>query len=367
MEEIEETEADKYNNIIIVNEDGLDNCLVGFDDEEEPKEVFPPIINYYRYKYKSTKDSDRTKDPKFQEKLNKCINQFKLEESLKSLNLTEEALKSLNINLTKENDNTEKDEDEIEIINKVKSISPFDEFGNIQNWDDINFLWEKIFTQKLGVSPEKYNVLLTEGINNKRENREKMAQIMFETFHVPNLYIAKKLVLPIYSKFKLSGLMIYFGNDTITIAPVFEGFCLHPVETFEIPLYSPFFAPNIIDKCAECIRSFDFDIRKELTNCIYLYGTPSKIQRISEQISHKFYYMYGDSTKTKGISEQFTQIMKGLIPSCYEYVDVSVLPEKGFPIWEGAKNFSNMLSENNWISRNEYEEFGSVVVHRKCF
>ena len=77
--------------------------------------------------------------------------------------------------------------------------------------------------------------------------------------------------------------------------------------------------------------------------------------------------MYGDSKKNQGISEQFTQIIQGLVPSCYEYIRVNLLQENTFPIWEGAINLSNMLHEGDWISKNEYEEMGPVIVNRKCF
>lgn len=202
---------------------------------------------------------------------------------------------------------------------------------------------------------------------NTKENRQKMGEIMFETFHIPKLFIAKKLALPLYSQYYNSGLMIDFGNDIITIAPILEGYYLLPIETYHVPSYSPFFEPNIIEKMSNRIQSYDFDIRKELTRCIYLYGTPSRIQRISDQISHKYYYMYGDSKKDQGISEQFTKIIQGLIPRCYEYVKVIILPENTFPIWEGALQLSNILSKNDWVSKNEYEEMGSVIIRRKCF
>jgi actin-related protein len=328
--------------------------LIGFNYDEKPREVFPPIIDYYKYRYYITKDSDPKNNDKFKEKVEKSLLKFKLEEHLKSLN----------INLPKEDNNNE---EEIK-FEKIKSnCCPFDEYGIIQNWDDMEFIWREIFSKKLGVSPEKHNIILTEGINNTKENRKKMGEIMFETFHTPKLFIAKKLALPLFSQYSKTGLMVDFGNDKITIAPIFEGYCLLPIEIFEIPSHSPFFQPNIIEKVSNIICKYDFDLRKELISCIYLYGTPSRIERISDQLSHKYYYMYGSSKKNPGISEQFTKIIQGLIPSCYEYVNVKILPENTYPYWEGAIQLSNILSESDWISKNEYEEIGSDIINRKCF
>lgn len=339
-------------NIIIVNEDGMNNCFAGFSIDEYPREIFPPIIEYYEYEYIETKDFNPNND-KFKEKLKKSISKLQLEEHLKSLN----------INLTKESKNIS--EDEIK-IRKTRSNYLFDDYGVIKTEDEIQLFWELIFTEKLKVSPEKHNILLTEGINNTKEKREKMAEIMFETFHIPNLFIAKKLPLILYGERTSSGLIIDFGKDIMTMAPILNGYYLPHVESFDIPSNSSFFEPNIAEKCANCIQNFDLNTKKELSS-IYLYGTLSRIERISEQLSHKIYYMYGDSTKIKGISEQFTKIMQGLVPRCYDDFNVVISPEKRYPIWEGALFLSNNLSKSEWISKNEYEEMGPVVVNRKCF
>lgn len=128
MEDNEEMENDNLKDIIVVNEDGFNNCLVGFNYDEKPREVFPPIILHYKYQYYTTKDSDPKNDDKFKEKLEKCLSKFQLKEHLKKLN----------INLPKDDNNI--NEDEIK-IQEVKENYPFDENGIIQNWDD-NFYGE---------------------------------------------------------------------------------------------------------------------------------------------------------------------------------------------------------------------------------
>jgi len=55
--------------------------------------------------------------------------------------------------------------------------------GRISNWDDMEKLWNYSFN-KMGLPEDKSNkrILLTEPANNARENRVKMAKIMFDKF-----------------------------------------------------------------------------------------------------------------------------------------------------------------------------------------
>ena len=67
--------------------------------------------------------------------------------------------------------------------------------GLIENWDNMERMWQRCLFKYLKCEPEDHYVLLTEPPLNTPENREYTAEIMFETFNVPGLYIAVQAVL----------------------------------------------------------------------------------------------------------------------------------------------------------------------------
>ena len=97
------------------------------------------------------------------------------------------------------------------------------ERGIVTNWDDMECLWRYMFSDLLNVSPEEHSLLITEPPLNPRSNREKMTEVMFETFNFPFLYLAVTPLLALYASGRDTGVVVDSGEGVTHTVPVFKG------------------------------------------------------------------------------------------------------------------------------------------------
>jgi len=105
--------------------------------------------------------------------------------------------------------------------------------GIIDNWDNIEKYWQRCLFQYMRCDPQEHYMLLTEPPLNPPENREYTAEIMFETFNVPGLYIGVQAVLALIAsrlakgaERELTGTVIDAGDGVTHVIPVVDGYVI---------------------------------------------------------------------------------------------------------------------------------------------
>merc|ERR1719333_1975301 len=113
----------------------------------------------------------------------------------------------------------------------------------ITNWDDMEKIWAHTFDNELRVVVGDENegdedctgVLLTEAPMNPKENRERMTQIMFETFNVRRFYVAIQAVLSLYASGRTTGVVVDCGDGVSHTVPIYEGYSMpHAIQRINL-------------------------------------------------------------------------------------------------------------------------------------
>jgi len=105
-------------------------------------------------------------------------------------------------------------------------------------------------------------------------------------------------------------------------------------------------ASGVHDTMYQTIMKCDVDIRKDLYANIVLSG---------------------GSTMYDGIAERLTKEIVALAPQTMK-IKVVAPPERKYSVWIGGSILASLSTfQQMWISKEEYDESGPSIVHRKCF
>ncbi|KAG9091320.1 actin [Ceratobasidium sp. UAMH 11750] len=234
------------------------------------------------------------------------------------------------------------------------------EHGIVTNWDDMEKIWHHTFYNELRVAPEEHPVLLTEAPLNPKANREKMTQIMFETFNAPAFYVAIQAVLSLYASGRTTGIVLDSGDgemQTATRSSALEKSYELPDgqvitignERFRAPeaLFQPSFlgqeSAGIHETTYNSIFKCDLDIRRDLYGNVVLSG---------------------GTTMYPGIADRMQKELTSLSPSSMK-VKIVAPPERKYSVWIGGSILASLSTfQNLWCSKQEYDESGPGIVHR---
>ena len=304
------------------------------------------------------------------------------------------------------------------------------EHGTVNDWDAMEKIWHYTFHNDLRVNPKEHPVLLTEAPMNPQSNKQKMAEILFETFDVPAFYVSMQAVLSLYASGRTTGTVIDAGDGVIHIVPIYEGFSVsHAIRRIDL-------AGRDITKYMQTLlrfRGHNFTTSAELEivrdikeRMCYVALEPEKELHLAEkhQGMEKQYILpdgnpitvgserflapealfnppligretlalhdavfesvqdcdidlrkdlfqnivlSGGSTMFPGLKERLHKELDELVP---ENVEIRIVapPERRYSVWIGGSILSSLKSfQRLWLSKKEYQEIGPDAVNRFGF
>lgn len=302
------------------------------------------------------------------------------------------------------------------------------EYGIITSWGDMEKIWRHTFFNDLKINIEEHPVLMTEAPLNPKANRERMAQVMFDDFGVPALYIAAQAVLAVYSMSgSRTGVVVDSGEGVTYTVPVYEGYAIHH-GILRVDLAGRALTRHLVKMLGErgyglnmtaqhevirdlkeklCYVAYNFDeemmlppgklersyrlpdgniivAASERFRCPEALFQPRLIGSASDGIHTLIWQsikrcdldirrdlcanivLSGGSSMFSGIAERINFELRSLIPA-HIIVNVSATEDRMHSVWAGGAVLASLDIFNSiWVMKAEYDEYGPQIMSTKC-
>ncbi|KAN0050670.1 hypothetical protein ACTA71_003815 [Dictyostelium dimigraforme] len=313
--------------------------------------------------------------------------------------------------------------DEAQTKRGILSIRYPIEHGIIKNWDDMEIIWKHIFYNQLRVSSNQHSMLHIEPPLNPKSNREKLGEIMFESFGIPSLYIEVSSILSLYATGRTTGLVLEIGDGVTSALPIYgdihyqiditdylikileeRGYLITTtiaeiIRTIKekFAFVSQDFQNNNIQRSISNYNGDNKEISYELPDgqrliignerflCSEVLFQPSilgnespgiheltnySIMKCDANIRKDLYgniVLSGGSTLLPGFENRLENELRILSPFSTRNIKI-ITPsiDLKYSSWIGGSILSSLsIFQEMWISKDEYYEYGPSIFHRK--